>query len=105
MAIKNKAGIKLTSPSEMCSRWKEYCSKLYDDNQDDIEIPVTEREPPLTMQALQPWRNCMKCVKRYGNPETGLNIGRALYLYIYGRKVICYSVVIITLSALVSHAM
>ena len=61
MAIKNKDGIKLTSPSEVCSRWKEYCSELYDDNQDDIEIEVTEREPPPTMsEVARPIRSLSK---------------------------------------------
>ena len=52
VAIKNKDGIKLTYPSEVCSGWKEYCSELYNDNQDNTELEVTEREPPPTMSEV-----------------------------------------------------
>lgn len=46
MIIKDSIGKKLIEPEEISQRWKEYCEKLYDNAEDNIEINIQENEPP-----------------------------------------------------------
>ena len=50
---KYDAGKKLTESGQMSHRWKEYCEELYSEKQENVDIGVQEREPPLVKEEIK----------------------------------------------------
>src|ERR1700733_7031353 len=52
-AIRDGNGRKLVEPVKVNQRWKEYCEELYEGAEENIEIDLTEREPPPMKEEIR----------------------------------------------------